>query len=281
MLNNIEDLLNLFEDKEVRRIILSSYYLSQDNNKELSDIVFEKFFILKKMYPNINIVIDRKSTEPSNYKSIENTIYLNGSFNELVFLHELTHLISYDDSRFILPMEYEKFKSNILQSKERCSLLFSFVDLCKLKRQEILNNIEITNKQNNIIDKNSLNISNNSSDAEIQLSILLELEDIVDALVSGEAHDTGLHYSKNDNHIVQKSEKTGGHGREYFATTGNEFEEILANYQSILLLDPNNKLLDLLKTILGQDFVAFLNDRCEQINSTKIIKNNINYNINK
>ena len=281
MLKNIEELIKLFDDQEVRKIILSSYYMSQKTNKELSDTIFEKLFILKQTHPNLNIVIDRASTLPSTYKSEENTIYLNGTFNELVFLHELTHMISYEDSSFVLPTEYKKFKTNILQPKDKGSLLFSFINLCKLKRQEILNNTEISVIQNNNYDKNNSNQTNTPSDAEIQLSVLLELEDIVDALVSGESHDLGLHYEIDDNHIVQKSEKSAGHGREYYANTGNEFEEILANYQSIMLLDPNNELFSMLKNILGHEFVEFLDDRCEQMNSTKIINKSINNKIDK
>ena len=41
MLNSIEELLVLFDDEDVKRVILSSYYLSQKNNSELSDRVFK------------------------------------------------------------------------------------------------------------------------------------------------------------------------------------------------------------------------------------------------
>ena len=88
----IEELLQLFENNEVKRIILSSYMLSQTTNKELSNKVFEQLFFLKKTYPEIEIKIDRNSTSPSHY--YDNAIYLNGCFDEVTFFHELAHLLS-------------------------------------------------------------------------------------------------------------------------------------------------------------------------------------------
>ena len=280
MFTNIKELIDLFEDEEVKKIIISSYYLSQEKNKELSDAVFEKFFILKKTFPNMDIIIDRNSTTPSNYNYVNNTIYLNGSINELTFFHELTHMISYDNSRFIMPTEYARFKTNFQKSKDRHSLLYNFIELCHQKKAEIINNtfVDIKYDYNNT---NSSTTITTSSPEEIELLIIHELEDIVDALESGEPHDFGFHYTSDNNHIVQKSVKSAGHGCEYFSDTANEFEEILANYQSIKLLDPDNELFNLLNKILGNDFVSFLDDRCKQINSTKIINNRINNNINK
>lgn len=41
-----------------------------------------------------------------------------------------------------------------------------------------------------------------------------------------------------------------------------ETEEIIADYQAINLIDLNNKYFLLLKQILGENFVAFLDSRC-------------------
>ena len=60
----IEELLDLFrDDTEVIKIILSSYLLSQRENKELSDSVFQQLLFLKQIQPNIHIKIKMKTTE--------------------------------------------------------------------------------------------------------------------------------------------------------------------------------------------------------------------------
>ena len=74
----IEELLNLFSDDEAKKIILSSYMLSQKRNKELSNALFEHLFFMKLFYPNINIDVDYDSDDNSNYNPMTNTICLNG-----------------------------------------------------------------------------------------------------------------------------------------------------------------------------------------------------------
>ena len=274
MFKNIEDLLILFDDEEVRKIILSSYFLSQEKNNKLSNIVFEKLYILKIMYPEISIKINRNSSAVSNYNYFENTIYLNGIYNEIVFFHELTHLFSRQHFNFAIPMEYDNFKKKFLLSKNNYSLLFSFVELCKSKKQEILNTFRIDFVQNNKYIKNNSEAMPYLPNVN-EFSVISHLEDIVDALVGGKSHDLGLYYKIDSNHNVQKVSQSAGHGCEYYTVPGAEFEEIIANYQAINLIAPQNKLFNVLKLILGDDFISFLDNRCKQMNSSKItIENN-------
>ena len=69
--------------------------------------------------------------------------------------------------------------------------------------------------------------------------------------------------------MIFKSKKSSGHGCDYFNKTGFEFEEIIADYQAIKLTDPNNEMFMLLKQILGNNFVSFLDKRCGVINGKK------------
>ena len=276
MFENIEELLSLFGDEEVRKIILSSYFLSQEKNKELSDTVFEKLFFLKTIYSEISIKINRKSNSPSNYNHSEKTIYLNGMFDELTFFHELTHLFSRQQFNYAIPVEFDKFKNEFLLSKNNRSLLFSFIELCKLKKQKLFNSSQIDFVHNNYI-KNSAEIINCSTDIVTEIIVIRHLEDIIDALMDGKSHDLGLYYEIDSNHIVQKATPRAGHGCEYYAVPGAEFEEIIANYQAINLIAPQNELFNSLKSILGEDFIVFLDNRCQQMNGSKItIENNNN-----
>lgn len=276
MLEDIEDLLILFDDEEAKKIILSSYFLSQEKNNELSDSVFEKLLFLKIMYPEISIQINRNSSALSNYNYDENTIYLNGTFDEITFFHELTHLFSRQQFNFAIPMEYDNFKKEFLLSKNNHSLLFSFVELCKSKKQEILNTSQIDFVQNNNYIKNNNEVITCLPNIN-EFSVISHLEDIVDALVSGKSHDLGLYYEIDSNHIGQKATRSAGHGCKYYMVPGAEFEEIIANYQAINLIDPQNELFNILKSILGDDFISFLDNRCQQMNSSKItIENNNN-----
>ena len=122
---------------------------------------------------------------------------------------------------------------------------------------------------------------NNSDQSTKEYSIICALEDIIDAIYSGKSHDYGLIYIKDNNSYLQKSSKSAGYGCNYFDKKGFEYEEIIANYQAIKILDPNNRLLMLLKQILGDRFVSFLDDRCKLINGEKIFTIDLNNNITK
>ena len=100
----IEKLLNLFSDEKTKEILLQSYCLSQEENKALSDSVFEQLLLLKTIDPRINIVLD-KTKEKSYFQRKDNVIYLNVLSIEN-FFHELTHLLSYNFSGFQVPNEY-------------------------------------------------------------------------------------------------------------------------------------------------------------------------------
>ena len=53
---NIDYLIGLFSNQKVKDIILKSYKLSQIENKELSDLVFNQLMLLK-LYEKLDIVL--------------------------------------------------------------------------------------------------------------------------------------------------------------------------------------------------------------------------------
>ena len=131
----IEELLKLFQnDQEVMEIIKSAYMISQRNNKELSDIIFQQLLFLKSIQPNLNIKINHELNCPSNYNPQTNTINLNGLFDETTFFHELTHLFSYYYEKFKTPHEYNHLKNKFLSSNENTSIIILFLNLCQKEK---------------------------------------------------------------------------------------------------------------------------------------------------
>lgn len=111
-----------------------------------------------------------------------------------------------------------------------------------------------------------------------QLDIISLIEDIIDSIYDGRSYSQGLVYIENSNSYPLKAEKTAGHGCKYFSHTSYQFEEILADYLAIKLIDPQNELFILLKEILGIEFVSFLEQRCNEITCGEILKTDISKN---
>ena len=267
----IEDLLSLFPNEKTREMLIYSYNLSQKKNKTLSDSVFERLLLLKEQDPDIDIILDT-SKDKSYYSPAENIIYINDLSIE-TFFHELTHLLSYNYLRFQVPNEYYSFKINFMENPDNTSLIVEFLNLCKKKAE--------------LFQKKSLDLYNNKALNEInnvhkepqhsQLFVIRLIEDIVDSIFDGQSFSHGIVSIRSNYEIAIRSQKAVGHGCEYFANSGYQFEEILANYQAIKLTDPNNELFDLLKNILGAEFISFLDQRCNeicgQISKTEITNN--------
>lgn len=268
----IDELIGLFPDEKIREMLVYSYFLSQEKDKESSDSVFERFLLLKKMNPNINVVLDT-TRENSYFNSGENTIYINDLSIE-TFFHELTHLLSYNYLSFQIPNEYYLFKGKFRANPSNTSLIVQFLDLCKRKKEELFQNINTKDINDNKID--NVHQEPHSS----QLNLICMIEDIVDSLYDGQSFSQGLISIKDNNNIGFKAQKTAGHGCEYFSNNYFQFEEILANYQAIKLTDPKNEIFFLLKNILGTEFISFLEQRSSEI-CGKIYKIEFNNNISK
>ena len=274
----IEDLLSLFPNEKIRELLMYSYYLSQEKNKDLSDSVFEQLLLLKIMNPSINIILD-SAKERSYFSPTENTIYINNLSIE-TFFHELTHLLSYDYLKFQIPNEYYSFKRNFIANPDNTSLIVSFLDLCKRKKfLQRFNNESISDYNIKILNK----MDNGQPEPQTsQYDLISMIEDIIDSIYDGQSFSHGLVSIKDNNSIAIKAQKTAGHGCEYFSNSSYQFEEILANYQAIKLTDPNNELFILLKNILGTEFISFLDQRCNEICGQKFINQKfINNNISK
>ena len=69
----IENLLDIFPDQNIKELLLRSYFLSQEQNKELSDRIFDQFLLLVTQNQSINIVFD-VSKENSYFDQGKNVI---------------------------------------------------------------------------------------------------------------------------------------------------------------------------------------------------------------
>ena len=260
----LDDLLSLFPNENTRIMLVYSYYSAQD--KELSDSVFEQLLLLKSQNPSINIVLDT-SKERSYFSPDENVIYINNLSIE-TFLHELTHLLSYNYSRFQIPNEYHTFKRDFLSNADNTSLIVQFLDLCKKEKNKIFQSYGDNSDKNidyyNIKSSNKM-IANKQELQTSQLDLISKIEDIIDSIYDGQSFSYGITSIKDNKNVAIKAKKTAGHGCEYFSDSGYQFEEILADYLAIKLTDPNNALFMSLKSILGTEFVTFLDKRCNEI----------------
>ena len=274
----LEDLLSLFQNEKTREMLVYSYYLSQEKDKELSDSVFEQFLLLKRQDPNINIIFDT-AKERSYFSPNENIIYINNLSIE-TFFHELTHLLSYNYLRFQIPSEYYSFKRNFLTNPENTGLIVQFLDLCKREKAKFFQEFSDKSIDNyNITNLNKINNTQQEPQTS-QPDLIRKIEDIIDSIYDGQSFSYGVVSVKDNNSIAIKAQKTAGHGCEYFSDSGYQFEEILADYQAIKLTDPNNELFVLLKSILGTEFITFLDQRCNEI-CGQISKIEMNNNISK
>ena len=266
---DIEELVELFSDERIKLLLAKSYWKSQGKNKKLSDDIFEQLFNLKILYPNIDMLYD-STIERSFFSPVEGKIYMKET-SSYVFLHELTHLLSYYKDKFQLPEEYQKFKATFLSNPNNHSDVISLLKTCKEKKERILSEqLDLDNNKN--IDKED------SSNQDDEIRIITCIEDIIDAIYDGTSYDMGLRHVKDDKSLMEKAPKTPGHGCDYYQKKGYQFEEILANYQAINALDPNNQMFSMLKTIIGPEFTRFLDRRCQKINQPS---KNIEINNNK
>ncbi len=275
----IEKLLSLFPDEETKNIFLYSYYLSQEKNKDLSNSVFERLLLLKTINPRLNIILDT-TKEKSYFRADNNVIYLNNLSIE-TFFHELTHLLSYNFSYFQVPNEYYLFKNNFSSASKNTDLMIDLLNLCKKTKKHLLH--EINSEINDVKSKNIKIMQDNikQEPQSTEFNTITCIEGIIDSIMDGWSHTYGLTYQKENNYIAKKSKKSSGHSYEYFSNTHYQFEEILANYCAIKLTNPNNNLFEILKNIIGNEFVSFLDQRCSEICTSFLNKNIDTNNIKK
>lgn len=262
---NINDLLNLFSGEMEKKALADAYNFAVSKNRNMADGFFSAIYLFKMANPKIQLVYN-SGISSSYYLASSNTVYLKNPYD---LFHEFTHLLSFNYSNGDVPDEYYTFKRAFLTDNHSTSLIMELLKICKeIELDELLQNFIQAKKDGDI---NSYSLKSNSKTINRSFtnisSTVYKIEDIIDAIYSGKAIDGGIMDIKDNNTIVEKAPKmTAGHGESYYQNSEvRQFEEIMANYMDIKLTDPNNKLFSTLNTILGQEFVTFLDKRCNDI----------------
>lgn len=262
---NINYLLNLFSGEMEKKALDDAYNFAISKNRDMADGFFSAIYIFKMANPTIQLVYN--SDIPSSYYlASSNTVYLKNPYD---LFHEFTHLLSFTYSNGNVPDEYYTLKRAFLADNHSTSLIMELLKICKkIELDELLQNF-IQDKEDGDINSYSLKLNSetiNRFSTKIS-STVYKIEDIIDAIYSGKALDGGIMDIKDSNTIVERAPKmTAGHGESYYQNSEvRQFEEIMANYMDIKLTDPNNKLFSTLNIILGEEFVAFLDKRCNAI----------------
>ena len=192
----IENLLDIFPNQNIKELLLRSYFLSQEQNKELSDRIFDQFLLLVMQNQSINIVFD-VSKENSYFDQGKNVIYLNDLSSEVLF-HELTHLLSFNFLKFQVPNEYYIFINNFFTNSNNTSLITKFLDLCKKRKKEIIQSFSTEIGKEYITNANNERDKINKDSLNMELHLISLIEDIVDSIYNGESATRGLTYINND-----------------------------------------------------------------------------------
>lgn len=262
---NINDLLNLFSGEMEKKALADAYNFAISKNRDMADGFFSAIYFFKMANPKIQLVYN-SGISSSYYLASSNTVYLKNPYD---LFHEFTHLLSFTYSNGNVPDEYYTFKRAFLADDHSTSLIMELLKICKkIELDELLQNF-IQAKEDADINSYSSKLNSetiNRFSTKIS-STVYKIEDIIDAIYSGKALDGGIVDIIDNYTIVEKAPKmTAGHGESYYQNSEvRQFEEIMANYMDIKLTDPNNKLFSTLNIILGEEFVAFLDKRCNAI----------------
>lgn len=259
----LSKLKNGFPNEKTKEVLTTAYMISQVQNKALSDLFFYNLLVIKEIDPSFNIVIDENS-QKSYFDANKNIVCLKDT-TFLTFFHELTHAFSFKKNHFITPVEFYSLQERLLNSKHLKAFILFLNDIQYLKN-------ELINSYNQAI---HTNIDTN----EIRkLKIYNAIEDILDAISDGAIVKDGLMSIDAKNQVNSfKLKGTFGHGSDYYQKTNYQFEEILANYLAIKLLEPNDKYFLILQSLIGEEFIKFLDRKiCDVCN---IYKNELEDNL--
>lgn len=83
----------------------------------------------------------------------------------------------------------------------------------------------------------------------------MAIGDILDAIYEGELHSGTLINNKGE-----KIERTCGHGISYYSDDSHGFDEMVANFATIIKQKDSSEMLKLLRSITGDEFFNMLSE---------------------
>lgn len=222
-----------------------------DRDKKNADRWMLALCELKINHPEFKIELS-SSADISHYSYFDNRIIISSKrfVYDKVLFHEIAHALYFNKYGHKEPKIFERIIQNLRMDKDKIYDIISLVPFCR----------------NHLLELN-LKLSNNGdvrpTNCMKKYGCLVALEDIIDSILRGTAHDDGVTICKDDNYNASKLGVFVGHGSEYFSMDNSSFHEILAQYFAIAALD--KEFLELVNSVLGEEMVGMLNGLYEDL----------------
>ena len=248
-------------------------------------------------FPNKLQIIYNENANNCSFNPSNLTITIN-QLSISVLIHELTHGIHYiqnlnnSETFYEYPDIFGDLNKKITYDKFTISKLSILLQKINSEKRKFSH--PTIDKEHNKL------IGFNNEDEKTHYYILSAISGMIDSILCGKAHEEGIsvEYSNNyDEHT--KNVRGPGHTIDYFECSigniihnstfnqdksiydGKEkgliFSELIADYSSVIFLDPENSYLEELKRILGQPIMDILDNYLFKIfNLEQIISNTQN-----
>jgi len=222
---------------------------------------------------------------PENYNTVIENIRMNP--DNLIKVEEFTN--RYNDIRNHIKSDVEgkyKFFFDAYFNSERIEQIKSFLDTSVLEKKSKFMSLGIPEENLDIILNNSFTVEeyishqkrtfiNEYTDAIMRSEYgnYMAISDILDAIYLGELHSSFLKNEKGE-----KIKGTAGHGVSYYYNTSHGFDEMVANFASLVKSNKSEEMLNLLKYVVGDELYNILSEfyynnivisKTEQLESSK------------
>ena len=290
----IQQLKNTFledgkSDIEIIDLACNAFKYSFLNNYKYTKRDLENLINIKINNPHFVLVKSKIASFSKTGKIEINNIYDIDAFN-----HELAHAIHEYSVNEKMPEnlkigtsnineeEYDKFIKEFIEESEKILKKFNEKDFYSENLIAIKESKDYNTKINEILDsarytydeeiikylKENISIEeeykeyyNKITSEELSLIYIEKYKtsiiDIIDAIKKGKIYDEGLHINGNIIHI--------GHGGDYYESENIIFDEILAQYTSIIKSPYKEEALNILKKIVGPELIEILDKFNEEL----------------
>ncbi len=272
----MEEVLQLYKDlgdEELNYLKGALLYLKNVNINEYKAIC-ETLISIKLSHPEFIFYLDDIGGKAKFIQTGE--MFLDKNISSYsVFFHELGHAMHYFGNGYTIPNEFNSRITSLESDSKTSERCLSIIQALKKRKKELEKELGKI-----ILEKQDLeNITQISEFIEIQL--ITNLEDIIDAFYKGESHSRGIRYEKDMFTNVEKGPKSEGHGIDYYSNNANVFLEMIANITSLKCSGLYERYIPYLEYCFGEEFVEFLENYYKIIILDNLPKKTNIENINK
>jgi len=212
------------------------------------------YFIASQKRPeNYEQIVEAARSNPENLKKVE------AFANHFDTLHKAIEKSVEEKYQFFFESYFDDEKKKKINE---------FLGKSLIEKKALFDTLDISEKELNIILYSSFTVEEYIShqkrifleeytDAIIrsEYGSYMAIADILDAIYLGELHSKTL---KNEN--GEQIKGTSGHGIYYYSRPSQGFDEMIANFSSILKFHKPKEMLELLRDLVGDDVYNMLND---------------------